>query len=96
MGLWCRLQEMGPEDELVATWAVSGPGHPHLSVVEGLAGLRLAALRRGNRVVLAEPCPELLELLDLVGLLRQVGWQPEEGEEPLGVEKGMEPGDLPA
>lgn len=95
MGVWCRLEEMGPRDELVASWSVSGPGQPDLSVVDGLAWLRLAALRRGNRVVLAEASLELLELLDLAGLLRQVGWQPEEGKQSLRVEEGMEPGDLP-
>jgi hypothetical protein len=41
-------------------WSLRTPGHPDLSVVELLAALSLGARRRGERLVLAGPTPELL------------------------------------
>jgi hypothetical protein len=95
MGVWCRVTVRGPEAETLASWLVSGPGCPDLSVVEGLARLQLAALRSDNRVMITEVCPELLELIDLVGLRGEVVGQAEGGEDQLGVEEGMETTDPP-
>ena len=99
MAVWCRVTVLGPDGRLRASWPVCRPGRPDLGVVEGLARLQLAARRQGGRVVLVEPCAELVELLDLVGLLGAVGLRREvegnaEGrEDVLAVEEAVEPGD---
>jgi hypothetical protein len=66
-----------------------------LGTVDALARLRLAGKRLGFEVRLASPSEELLELLELAGLV-EVLWQPEEREEPFGVEEERELGDPPA
>ena len=95
MKTWCNLLLIGPGGEPRVSWVVSGVGHPDLSVVEGLAWLRLAARRRGDRVVVSDPDPELIDLLELVGLAREVQGQPEQREDPLAVEEAVEPADPP-
>ena len=69
---------------------------PHLGTVDVLARLALAARRRGVRLRLRRPSHELRELVALAGLGEvlgvEPGGQPEEREEPLGVE---EEGELP-
>jgi hypothetical protein len=65
-----------------------------LGTVDALARLRLAGKRLGFEVRLT-PTEELLELLELAGLV-EVLWQPEEREEALGVEEERELGDPPA
>jgi hypothetical protein len=95
MGVWCRVTVRGPETEALASWRLSGTGRPDLSVVEGLARLQLAALRSHNRVMITEVCPELLELIDLVGLRVEVPGQAEGGEYQFGVEEGVETTDPP-
>ncbi|MFL5909408.1 MAG: hypothetical protein ACJ768_02400 [Gaiellaceae bacterium] len=62
--------------------------------VDALARLKLAGKRLGFRVRLS-PTEELVELLELVGLV-EVLWEPEEREEPLGVEEEGQLGDAPA
>lgn len=52
----------------VTLWRGEAPPHADLPLVEDLLRLQLAARRRGWRVRLDNPCPQLLELLDLVGL----------------------------
>ena len=81
------------EDHELAVWPlrITRPG---LAVAGELARLQLAARRRGCAIRLRHPNRELLELLDLVGLsgivcdeaLRQVGGEPEDGEQ-VGVEE---------
>jgi hypothetical protein len=44
-------------------------------------------------VVLTDVCTDLLELLDLVGLRRQVCGEAEGGEEQAGIEERVEPAD---
>jgi hypothetical protein len=56
-----------------------------LGTVDALARLRLAGKRLGFGVRLT-PTEELLELLDLLGLV-EVLWQPEEREEPFRVQE---------
>jgi hypothetical protein len=67
-----------------------------------LARLQLTARRLGTRIVLRDAAPGLSDLLRFAGLdavlapggLRvEPRRQPEHGEEPLGVEEGVEPGD---
>jgi len=73
--------------------------HPDAGTIEALARLQLTARRLGCRMRLRDPSPELAELLDLFGLagvLRvEPGRQPEEREQPLGVEERVEMGDPP-
>jgi len=65
-----------------------------LATVDALARLRLAGRRLGFDVRLT-PTEELLELLELCGLVK-VLWQPEEREEAFGVEEERQLGDPPA
>lgn len=46
--------------------------HPDLGLVHSLARLQLEARRLGCSVRLRDPCPELCELLELVGLHHQI------------------------
>lgn len=88
----------------LAAWPLVLPGPPDLSVVDALARLQLAAGRAGFSVSLDEATPELLALLELVGLADVVPAavagsegrrQPEVGEE-LGVDEAVDGGDAVA
>jgi len=57
-----------------------------LGTVDALARLRLAGGRLGFEVRLVAPTEELLELLELAGLV-EVLWQAEEREEAVGAEE---------
>jgi hypothetical protein len=70
--------------------AADGPHDVDLATVDLLARLRL---RYGLRV--RRPSPQLLELLDLCGLVEMV-CEPEEREELLGVEEEGQLPDPPA
>ena len=65
-----------------------------LATVDALARLRLAGRRLGF-VVRLTPTEELVELLELCGLV-EVLWEPEQREEALGVEEERQLGDPPA
>ena len=65
-----------------------------LGTVDALARIRLAGKRLGFQVR-PTPTEELLELLELCGLV-EVLWQPEQREEPPGIEEERELGDAPA
>ena len=74
----------------VGSWPLAYPDHPDLEGADGLARLQLAARRVGLRIELrpsrrGDGGGELLELLDLVGLLEVLG-EAERGEEA-GVEE---------
>ena len=62
-----------------------------LGTVDALARLRLAGKRLGFEVRMT-PTEELLELIELAGLVDVLG-QPEERKEPLGVEEERQFGD---
>ena len=77
---------------------------PDLALVGVLARLQVAALRLGCSIRLRDPCAELRELLDLVGLAELVAGTPvlplearreAEGREQLRVEEVVQPGDPP-
>jgi ABC-type transporter Mla MlaB component len=83
---------------------VSALTEPDAGTVEELARLQLAARRRGCRLELVGATPRLQELLQLTGLAdvlalaagrRDVLGQPEQREQPLGVEEGIDPDDPP-
>jgi hypothetical protein len=90
---WALVVVLASDGAEVAAWAVEGPGAPDLEVIDTLARTQLRARRVGGAIALRNPSKELLELLDLVGLRREVGGQAEGGEELLGVEEGVEPRD---
>jgi len=52
----------------VMSWPLAGWGRPDLEVVDRLARLQLTAARVGCSVRVRDPCVELVELLELVGL----------------------------
>ncbi len=67
--------------------------------VDALVRLELAARRLGRRIRLAGVPPELDALIELCGLravLAGTAGEPEEREEPGGVEEGVDRGDPPA
>ncbi len=76
---------------------VGGLIRPDAAVVDAVCRIRLAARRRGGRLALRNASPELLDLLDLVGLCdilpvaRRSGpeaqGQPEQGEHPCRIEE---------
>jgi ABC-type transporter Mla MlaB component len=78
---------------------VAAVTHPDAGTIEALARLQLTARRLGRGMRLRDPTPALAGLLDLVGLadvLRvEAGGEPEEREQPLGVEERVEMGDPP-
>ena len=99
-----RLLEIAPADRLICE--VRELGTPDLAAVDALARLCLTARRLGCRVELRGACPELRDLLGLVGLAGVVicegdpaalgleaGRQAEQREEPRGVEEERDPCD---
>ena len=69
-------------------------GDADLGQVDRLARAALQTRRRGCSVILANPKPELVELIDFCGLARvlsvEMQGQAEEREESLGVEEERE------
>jgi ABC-type transporter Mla MlaB component len=68
---------------------------PDVVTVEALARLRLTARRHGCTLVIDGADPRLHALIDLLGLGEPLG-QPEQREEPLGVEEVVDARDPPA
>ncbi|WP_204071536.1 STAS domain-containing protein [Planotetraspora phitsanulokensis] len=71
---------------------------PDVVTVEALARLRLTARRHGWNLTVTGACPDLLELVRLLGLtdvLIQAGRQPEQREEAGGVEEVVDGRDPP-
>jgi anti-anti-sigma regulatory factor len=82
----------------VVTCDMSAVSAPDLGTVDALCRLRMSVAPLGYVLRLREATTRLEELLSLCGLEGSflVGeGQPEEGEEALGVEKEVEPGDAP-
>jgi hypothetical protein len=99
VNLWCRVLVVGADHAEVACHQLGGPGPPDIGAVDDVARLALQARRLGGRIVLSEVSPALRSLLRLAGLCVEMEWEPEGGEEPLGVEWGQEelhPGDRPS
>ena len=92
---WARVViELSNGSELVTE--LLGLGRPDLEVIDALAGAQLALRRSGGRLRLEAMQPALAELLELCGLLREVGGEAEGGEDDLGVQEGVDLGDPPA
>jgi len=75
---------------------------PDVAAVEALARLQVAARRSGCRIALCRVPPELGALLDLMGLsgvfavagsAGEAGREPEEREQPFGIQEEADPGD---
>ena len=86
-------------DEEIASWALLGTGRPDLDMVNEVARLQLAARRLGCSIWLRHACPDLLQLLELVGLY-DLAWRRSlqvvreaEGGEEAGVEEAVMPDD---
>jgi anti-anti-sigma regulatory factor len=76
---------------------------PNAATVDAVCRVRLAARRLGCPLRLRHASPELLDLLDLMGLcdvdegsVREGGGQAEQREHALGIEEEGDPRDLPA
>ncbi len=82
------------DDAEVASWPLVCVDGIDLSVVDELARLQLGARRGGCAIWLRHACPDLVELLRLVGLtdVLQVGGKTEGGEQA-GVEEVVVPDD---
>src|SRR5215211_6086887 len=80
----------------VASWPLAGSaGRPDLRDVGVIARLHVIARRAGATILLRDPDPRLLELLDFVGLSAltiEVGRETEHCEQP-GVEEVVVPDD---
>jgi hypothetical protein len=70
----------------VLRWPLRVRAPIDLEAVDRLARLQLQAQRLGGRVVVREVAPVLRDLLALVGLLGQVGGEPE-GREQRGIDE---------
>lgn len=89
---WGRIVYVGGRVRPIG-WAVVGYGRPDLVTIDGLARMQLTARRLGGVIRVTEMCPDLAALVDLVGLRRELTGEAEEGEDAVGVEKGVNPGD---
>jgi anti-anti-sigma regulatory factor len=91
-----ELERSGAE---VLVCDVAALTHADAGTIEALARLQLTARRLGRRIRLRDPSPELADLLDLFGLAEvlrvEPGRQPEEREQPRGVQERVEMGDPP-
>ena len=84
---WGRIALLRADGTEITSWPLRGCGPPALAVVDELARWELMARRAGGAIRLRDLSPALAELLDLVGLRREVGWEPEGLEEGRGVKE---------
>jgi hypothetical protein len=87
---WARVRAVRADGATLFTSVVRGRGLPDLDTVEKVARLKLAAVRLECRLVLEQPSPGLLELLELAGLRVEVEGQPEGREDLGGVQEEVE------
>ncbi|HKA98560.1 MAG TPA: hypothetical protein VKD66_20020 [Streptosporangiaceae bacterium] len=89
---WARMVVVAADG---THWKVplAGEGPPDLAFVAALARFQLIVRRAGGRVWLEDVSSPLAELLDLAGLRREVGGQPEGREQALGVQEEVKPND---
>ena len=88
-----RILFLGGRAPGVASWTAVAVGPVDLAAVDALARMHLAARRVGGAVCIDAMSAELGELLELVGLRRELEGKAEEREEGPSVEEGVEPGD---
>ena len=96
-GPFSTMAAARPTDPSTAIVCDVGRLDPDLVALDTLARLRLATLRLGRPLELRNVSVELLELVAFAGLAGplgvEVGRQPEEREQRLGVEEERELGD---
>ena len=76
----------------VTRWPLLVRDPVDLSLVDEVARLQLAAHRLGCAIELRDPCPDLVALLNLVGLRVEMRRQAEDAEQ-VGVEEVVMPDD---
>lgn len=89
-----RLDEGGRKGGTVIC-DVRAVTRPDVVTVEALARLRLTARRHGCTLVVDGAGHRLHALIDLLGLSQPLG-EPEQREQPVGVEEGVDARDPPA
>lgn len=95
---WFRVT-MTDEQGVEAGWLVGGYGAPALDAVDAVARLMLLARRAGTPVRFSEVATGVRELVELAGVGVEMQWEPEGGEQQLGLHRGEEDrqlGDLPS
>ena len=90
---WARIVYLDRAGRETGSIEIGGNGAPDLGAVDRIARAALEARRAGRDVRLVDVDGGLAALLELAGLGREVGRQPEQREELVGVEEGVEPGD---
>ena len=90
--LWARMVVVAADGTRL-TVPLAGDRPPDLAVVEALARFQLMAGRAGDRVWLEDVSAALGDLLDLVGLRRQMTGQAEGREQVLGVQEEVQADD---
>jgi hypothetical protein len=83
---WARMVVVG-SDGTHRVVLLTGERAPDLAAVAVLARFQLMARRAGGRMWLEDVSSALAELLDLAGLRREVGGQPEGREDAPGVQE---------
>ncbi len=91
--VWVRVVLVGASGTELAAWVLEGQGLPDLATVNAIARSQLSARRAGGCIRLQEVSADLSALLDLAGLLREVGGEVEVREDVLVVEEGVQRGD---
>ncbi len=86
---WARVVVVGANGSTLSV-ILRGEGRPDLSVIDVLARWQLSARRSGGELRLEDVCSELETLLDFAGLRREVGGKPEDGEQRLHLEEGID------
>lgn len=92
---WCRVTVIGPGGATLSSWLLAGDGRPDLGDIDHLARLQLSVVREGDALILTDVGSALGDLLDLVGLRRQLCGQPEGREDPFDVEERADRRDPP-
>jgi anti-anti-sigma regulatory factor len=98
--VWAHAAASGEQRLVCHVGALTAPD---LSTVDALARMHVLARRHGHPIRYCHAPPALVELVDLLGLSEvldvssgpQPGREAEQGEQPLGAEKGVHGLDLP-
>lgn len=86
---WARVVVVGADGSTVSV-ILRGKGRPDISVLDVLARWQLSARRSGGELRLEDACSELETLLEFAGLSREVGGKPEDGEQRLNLQEGID------
>jgi hypothetical protein len=87
---WVRVVFVGSSGHEVTIQVVEGQERPDLTLIDVLGRWQLLAHRLGGSIRLSDMSEDVAVLLDLAGLLREMGGKPEHGKEVSGVEKGVD------